>query len=132
MLVHAPIACWLLTPASDGAALALGSAFFWQVSALLAAAGALLGAAAATAGAMDYPRASARAPDLVRRHAGLMASAWTIAIFGLLGRIGETYQALTPPPLWTVAAGGLTFLLMLAGAYYGGEMVYGRGVGVRP
>lgn len=131
MLVHVPVACWLLAPFSDGVALATGAGSFWTVSALLIAAGTGWGALAALAGAMDYARAHAIAPRLVNAHALLMGTAWTVAAIGLLGRVGANRQVLVPAPLWAVAAGLCTFVLMGVGAWCGGEMVYGRGIGVR-
>jgi uncharacterized membrane protein len=132
MLVHAPLACWLLLPGCDGAALALGSEFFWRVSALLAAAGVLLGALAASAGALDYARAQETAPNLVRAHAALMGTAWTVSALGLAGRIGAGRIVMAPAPSWSIAAGLAVLLLAIAGAWCGGEMVYGRGIGVDP
>lgn len=129
MLVHIPLACWLLLPASDGAALTTGSALFWQVSALLAGAGLLFGALAATAGAIEYPRAHAVAPRLVGAHAALMGSAWVLSAIGLAGRIGAG-AVLSPARGWAIALGGVGFALVIAGAWCGGEMVYGRGIGV--
>ena len=129
MLVHVPVACWLLAPASDGAALVTHAALFWQVSTLLIAVGVAGGALAATAGAMDYARAQAIAPRLVSAHAKLMGSAWTVSLIGLFGRFAEK-QVVSPAPTWSIAAGIATLLLMIAGAWCGGEMVYGKGIGV--
>jgi len=129
MLVHVPVACWLLMPLSDGIALLLGMMPLWQVSATLAAVGVAWGALAATAGAMDYARADRVAPRLVRAHAALMAGAWTVSLIGLFGRFAEG-QAVLPPPGWAIAAGLVALVLMIAGAWCGGEMVYGRGIGV--
>jgi uncharacterized membrane protein len=131
MLVHVPVACWLLAPLSDGAALAIGWPSLWTMSALLIGAGVAGGALAATAGAMDYARAHAVAPRLVNAHALLMGGAWTVASLSLVGRIGVDRQIIAPPPWWAVAAGFGTAALMIAGAWCGGEMVYGRGIGVR-
>lgn len=130
MLVHLPLACWILTPVCDGLGLALGHAVFWQAGALLAAFGVAGGALAATAGAMDLPRAEAKARNLSLIHAGLMSTAWVLATIGLIGRIGADYIAVTPAPWWSMALSAATFLVMIAGAWCGGEMVYGRGVGV--
>jgi uncharacterized membrane protein len=131
MLVHVPVACWLLAPLSDGAALAAGGPVLWTLSALLLGVGVAWGALAATAGAMDYARAHAVAPRLVNAHVLLMGGAWTIALLSLLGRIGADRQVAVPPPWWAVAACFGTALLMIAGAWCGGEMVYGRGIGIR-
>jgi uncharacterized membrane protein len=131
MLVHAPIACWTMTPLCDALALMLGQTFFWQAGAFIAAFGAASGALAATAGAMDQPRAQTKAEKLALVHAGFMGSAWLLATIGLLGRIDDAFLAVAPAPWWAIAAGILAFLVMVAGAWCGGEMVYGRGVGVR-
>ncbi|HYD11228.1 MAG TPA: DUF2231 domain-containing protein [Allosphingosinicella sp.] len=130
MLVHVPVACWLLAPLSDGAALGTGWTLFWTVSALLLAVGTGWGLLAATAGAMDYGRAHAVAPRLVNAHALLMGGALTVAVVSLLGRIGADRHVVVPAPWWAIAAGLGTAALMLAGAWCGGEMVYGRGIGV--
>ena len=130
MLVHVPVACWLLAPMSDGAALVTGRALLWTVSALLLGVGTGWGALAATAGAMDYARAQAVAPRLVNLHAVLMGSAWTVALLSLLGRVGADRQIVVPPSGWAVTACFGTAALMIAGAWCGGEMVYGRGIGV--
>jgi uncharacterized membrane protein len=131
MLVHAPIACWALTPFFDAMALALKADFFWQSAALMAAIGVAGGALAATAGAMDLARAQAKVPKLAVAHASLMSGAWIFATIGLIGRVGGDYQAILPPPWWAVAASGAAFLTMIGGAWCGGEMVYGHAIGVR-
>ena len=131
MLVHAPIACWALTSFFDAAALAIGAAFFWQAALLMAAIGVVAGALAAMAGAMDLARAQAKAPKLAIAHASLMSSAWVLATIGLIGRMGGDYLAVLPPPWWAIAASGAAFLIMIVGAWCGGEMVYGHAIGVR-
>lgn len=130
MLVHAPIACWLLTSFFDVLAIALHSDFFWQVAALMAALGVAAGAFAAMAGAMDFSRAQSQAPKLVLAHASLMSGAWLLALVSLIGRVSAGYQAILPAPWWAVAAAATAVLLMVAGAWCGGEMVYGRAIGV--
>ena len=129
MLVHVPVACWLLAPLCDVAALAGGWPVLWTMSAVLIGVGIAWGALAATAGAMDYARAHAVAPRLVNAHVLLMGGAWTVALIGLFGRFADR-QILTPPPWWAVAACFVTAVLMVAGAWCGGEMVYGKGIGV--
>ncbi len=131
MLVHVPVACWLLAPLSDGAALATGWTQLWTVSTLLLGVGVAWGALAATAGAMDYARARAVAPRLVNMHVALMGGAWTVALLSLFGRIGADRQIAVPAPWWSVAACVATAILLVAGAWCGGEMVYGRGIGVQ-
>lgn len=131
MLVHAPLACWILIPVCDALALAMGRDVFWQTGALLSAFGAAGGALAATFGALDLHRAKERAAKLALIHATLMGSAWLLSAASLVGRIDSTYAAVTPAPIWAVAASALALIVTLAGAWCGGEMVYGRGIGVR-
>lgn len=130
MLVHLPIACWVLISFFDILAIALHADFFWQVAALMAALGVAAGAFAAMAGAMDFARAHNEAPRLVLTHASLMSGAWLLALISLMGRVSAGYQAILPPPWWAVVAAATTVLLMIVGAWCGGEMVYGRGIGV--
>jgi uncharacterized membrane protein len=130
MLVHAPIACWLLTSFFDALAIATQGDFFWQVAALMAAVGVAAGALAAMAGAMDFSRAQSQAPKLVLAHASLMSGAWVLALVSLIGRVNASYQAILPAPWWAVTASATAVLLMIVGAWCGGEMVYGRGIGV--
>ena len=130
MLVHVPVACWLLAPLSDVAALATGWTQLWTVSALLVGVGVAWGALAATAGAMDYARAHSVAPRLVNAHAALMSAAWTMALPGLFGRFGPGHAIAVPPTWWAIGAGFATTALMIAGAWCGGEMVYGQGIGI--
>jgi uncharacterized membrane protein len=131
MLVHAPIGCWIITPICDALALTLQHDAFWHAGAIITAFGVLFGALAATAGAMDMPRAKTKAPTLVLVHATLMALAWALSTASLFGRVSADYSAVTPAPIWAIAASAIALALMLAGAWCGGEMVYGRGVGVR-
>src|SRR6218665_1448603 len=102
MLVHVPVACWLLAPLSDGAAMASGRVSLWTMSALLAGVGVAWGALAATAGALDYARAETVAPRLVKAHATLMGAAWTAGLLNLLGRLGADRHVAVPPPWWAV------------------------------
>lgn len=131
MLVHAPLACWIFIPVCDALALTMGRDVFWQAGALLSAFGAAGGAVAATFGALDLPRAKARAARLALIHASLMGTAWLLACASLAGRIDANYAAILPAPAWAIAASTLALIVTLAGAWCGGEMVYGRGVGVR-
>ena len=95
------------------------------------AAGVAAGALAAMAGAVDLPRAYARAARLALVHASLMGAAWLLATMSLIGRVGADYQAMLPPPWWSITAGAIAFVIMILGAWCGGEMVYGHGIGVR-
>lgn len=132
MLVHLPIACWLLAPACDVAGMVRGGDFFWQAAALLSGAGVAFGALAGMAGAMELERLKGR-KDLQRIatiHASLMGSAWIIALVGLIGRVDESFSARLPGPVWVVVVDFLIAAALIGGAFFGGELVYRHGVGV--
>jgi uncharacterized membrane protein len=113
-------------------AFSLHQAVFWRASAIIAAFGVVGGALAATAGALDISHAQRRgAGALAITHAILMGSAWSLAAIGLFGRVNGQFAVSIPAPWWTIAASAASLLLMIGGAWCGGEMVYGRGVGVR-
>lgn len=133
MLVHLPLACWLLAPASDAAALMLGGEFFWQVAALLSATGVVVGAIAAMFGTLELERLKDRKDlqKIATIHASLMGAVWTLGVIALVGRLGEGFLAAIPAPMWVVVLDFLAAGLLLAGAFFGGEMVYGHGVGVK-
>jgi uncharacterized membrane protein len=133
MLVHLPVACWLLAPASDAAALAMERPFFWHVSALLCLTGLIIGAVAAMFGAMELERIKGR-KDLQRLaiiHASLMGSAWVIALIAMIVRIDEMLLTRIPAPLAVPVLDAAAAVVLIAGAFFGGEMVYGHGVGVK-
>ncbi len=133
MLVHIPLAAWLLMGASDAAALALARPFFWHVSALLCFTGLVMGGVAGMFGAMDLQRVKgqARLERLAVIHASLMGAAWLVALVSMVVRIDEMLltRIMAPPivPILDFAVAAL----VLAGAFFGGEMVYRHGVGVQ-
>ena len=107
--------------------------FFWQAAALLSGAGVAFGALAAMFGAMELERVKDR-PTAKRKahtHAILMGSAWIAGLIALIGRVEQDFSARLPPPIWVVAVDGLVVVALLAGAFFGGELVYRHGVGVQ-
>jgi uncharacterized membrane protein len=131
-LVHLPFASWLLTPLADAAAFVTGDAFFARAALWLTGVGLAAALAAATAGLVDV--ATTKLDDasvrIVGAHATIMATATTLAGFGLLGRLNPAALPALDP-WWPAAVGVATALLALAGAWFGGELVHGRGVGRR-
>ena len=133
MLVHFPLACWLLAAASDVAALAMDRPFFWHVSALLCLAGVVMGAIAAMFGAMELQRVKgqARLERLAIIHGSLMGGAWVVSLIAMVLRVDEMLltRVMAPPivPVLDFVVAGV----VIAGAFFGGELVYRHGVGVR-
>src|SRR5262247_3589498 len=93
MLVHFPLAAWLLAAASDGAALAMARPFFWHVSALLSLTGIVMGGVAAMAGAMELQgvKGQAKLERLAAIHGGIMGAAWVVALAAMVLRIDEMF-----------------------------------------
>jgi uncharacterized membrane protein len=133
MLVHFPLAAWLLTAASDIAALAMARPFFWHVSALLSLTGLVLGAIAAMAGAMELQRVKGQAKleRLAIIHGSLMGVAWVVALVCMVLRIDDLLLTRIPAPVVVPVLDFIVAGLVLAGAFLGGEMVYRYGVGVK-
>lgn len=133
MLVHFPLACWLLAAASDAAALAMGRPFFWHVSALLSLTGLVMGGIAAMFGAMELQRVKgqARLERLAAIHGSLMGSAWVAALIAMVLRIDDMLLTRIPAPVIVPVLDFVVAGIVIAGAFFGGELVYRHGVGVR-
>ena len=133
MLVHFPLAAWLLAAASDAAALAMARPFFWHVSALLCLTGLATGAIAAMFGAMELQRVKgqARLERLAAIHGSVMGGAWIVAIAAMVVRIDEQLLTRIPAPIIVPVLDFVVAGLVIAGAFLGGELVYRHGVGVK-
>ncbi len=129
MLVHFPVACWSLGTACDLIAVT-GFERVWVEAALLLGVGLVTALPAALAGLIDFaalPEKSVRAGTL---HMMLMATAWLLYLAAMLSR--SKGWALAGAVEWVpVCLSVLGFLVMAVGGYYGGELVYRFGAGVR-
>lgn len=128
--VHLPVACILATPLADLAAYFVARDF-WPLGALTSAGGVLFGFVAAMLGALDFDRARAKAPRTVIGHACAMLAAVSLEAISLSGRVNANLDVAAFPPTWSLAASAAAALILLAGAYLGGELVYTHGVNVR-
>ncbi|MFP4003836.1 MAG: DUF2231 domain-containing protein [Alphaproteobacteria bacterium] len=130
VLVHFPVACWLLAPACDVAWLFTDDAF-WATAALwLTGTGVAFALMAAIAGMIDLAALEGR-DDALRTagwHVAFVSIALTAAILSLIGRWASEPEPLlgVPWPLW---AGALAALATLAGGWFGGRLVYTHGAG---
>lgn len=128
MLVHLPIALWTLGTACDGLTLA-GVAEAWPLAGLCMALGLVLALPAMGAGLLDFAGLPDRAVGTATRHMLLMGLAWSAYLAALLMRSDGWAVRAEPAPL-AMAAGLAGFLLLVAGAAHGGQLVYRLGVGV--
>jgi uncharacterized membrane protein len=114
----------------DLVAYARGEPLWWAISFWNVALGLATAAAAACAGAVDYaalPQDDAALPT-ANRHMLLMLCAVTPYVLSLVIRGGAS--APRGAGLWAVLAlEGLGLLLLSAGGWYGGHLVFHHGVG---
>lgn len=129
MLVHLPMGLLLTAPLWDLLALLRGGAVWWAISFWTMALGCLGGLAAAVAGVIDFAALPAEHPASGAANAHLYLILGAISAFGgsLLVRRGQTLPA--GHVALTVGLDVAGFLLLVAGGYFGAEMVYRHGVG---
>lgn len=128
MLVHLPIALWTLGTACDGLTLAgVGEAARpgWLCMGL----GLVLALPAMVAGLADFVSLPDRAVATATRHMVLMGLAWSAYLGAVMMRSDGLAVRATPGPA-AMALGLAGFLLLVAGAAHGGQLVYRLGVGV--
>lgn len=130
-IVHFPIACWILAALADAAWLVNADPFFARAALWLQGAGLVAAGAAVIAGMMDLNGLKARpkASGAATMHVALVVSAASAAGASFLGRMKA--------PLadgafsWPLGASFAAAALVIAGAYFGAELVYKHGFGRR-
>lgn len=128
MLVHVPLALWVVGSACDALTL-LGVTQAWPLAWLCIAVGLAAALPAMAAGLADFATVTDEAVAIATRHMALMASAWTAYLAALLMR-SDGFAALPDPSYGAIAASFVGLLLLVAGAAHGGQLVYRLGVGV--
>ena len=128
MMVHFPIALWSLATACDGLTL-FGVGQAWPIAWLCTIAGLAFAIPAMVAGMIDFASIKEEAVPMAMRHMGIMGTAWLVYLASLLMRSDGLASLAAPVPL-AMAAGLVGFLLLAAGAWHGGQLVYRLGVGV--
>lgn len=129
LLVHFPVACWTLATLGDLASLRFGETV-WQLSGALMAVGLAMAVLAVLAGLFELRRLTGNetAQKLAFIHASLMATAFMLYLVSLLMRLEE--GALTAPGGMEISFAVLGMVTLVAGGWFGGELVYGQGIGV--
>lgn len=128
--VHFPIAFLVGAVALDLYAWWRGRPDFARVATGLMAAGVATGVVALATGLLAFftvPAHTAEAHSLMYWHLGLMAGAVTLFAGLTVARRRDQ-----PPPAWARVAGLFGVMVLLAGAYLGGWIVYRGGAGVDP
>jgi uncharacterized membrane protein len=124
LLVHFPIAFWIVVPVLDTAALTAGLEPWWTLALAAAVLGLVTGAAAIAAGLLEYIQPSLAGIDtrLSARHGVRTTLAWLV--FG--ARVAVALSL--PRHQWTAAFCLLLDLagtwLLVQGVYFGTRQVY--------
>ncbi|MBI5861544.1 MAG: DUF2231 domain-containing protein [Rhodocyclales bacterium] len=126
-LVHFPVALWSMTLVWDILWQTQGQALWGQLGYWSLAAGLALALPAMAAGMIDLAAIgdNPAAEKAAMRHMAIMSIAAAVALANLLLRHGNPAQV-TPLQL---ALSSLCLVLLVAGAWYGGELVYRHGAG---
>jgi len=126
-LVHFPVACWTLAVVADVASLRFGETA-WQWTSGLLATGCIMALVAALAGLLEIVRVPEGA---AMRDAYVHMAAMFLALALFAWRLmlePYDFQSIAPGTLGlTLDTAGL--LVMIIGAWFGGRLVYGHGVG---
>ncbi|HYD25546.1 MAG TPA: DUF2231 domain-containing protein [Croceibacterium sp.] len=128
MLVHVPLALWIVGTACDALTL-LGVAGAWPLAWLAILVGLAAALPAMVAGLADFARVPEPAGATATRHMLLMALAWSAYLAALLMR-SDGLAVQPAPARGAMAVSLVAFLLLVAGAAHGGQLVYRLGVGV--
>ena len=130
LMVHFPVAFWASSTVCDGLALA-GVDSAWGIAWMLLAAGVVSAVPAMIAGLVDFVRLEDVAVPTANRHMTVMGMAWGIYFAALMTRL-DNWTPLPGPELLPAALSAAGFCLMALGGWYGGELVYRYGAGMRP
>ena len=129
MLVHFPIAFWSTAAVCDVATLFYPDFRLVEAAYACVAVGVLGGIAAITAGFVEYAAVSRSHPaqGTLSAHMLTMISAWLIFVSSLVLRGVPSARATVSPLALGLDLCG--FAALIAGAFLGGKLVYGFGVG---
>jgi uncharacterized membrane protein len=128
MLVHFPIALWTVASFCDALA-AIGIARAWPVAWLAVGAGTAVALLTMTAGLIDYAELEERAVGVAQRHLALMGTAWLLYAAAFVLR-SNGLAPVAEPAMPAMIASWIGFVVLIAGAWQGGQLVYRLGAGI--
>lgn len=131
-MTHLPIGLWAAACLADAAALLRPEHYWWPLAFWCLAAGTAAALPAAATGFVDYLALPADHPAgrTATRHLLVILAAATLFVLSLVLHRGALEGGGPARPALAVAASGLGLVLLLAGGWLGGELVYGHGLGV--
>lgn len=131
MLVHFPIACFPAALLFDILGMLLQDSTLFLASFYVILLGLALGVPASFFGFLDYVKLGDRPQAFTKAtwHGGMQFL--VLVIFGMIAGIKyQIYPNMDTPETWQFIAMGCGVALMLAGNYFGGELVFTHKVGV--
>ena len=129
-LVHFPVALWSVTWAWNALGAYTGAELWWQIGFWCLVAGTVMAVPAALAGLLDFAALDKAHPaeGAAMRHMLLMGSAFAVYVTELVVRAGPLMpQGGRLYAVLCLSTVGL--VLLAAGGWYGGRLVYQYGVG---
>lgn len=130
LLVHFPIACWVLASLADFGGLGWRPEWLWPTAAGLIAVGCGFGLLAAGAGFLELIKLGPEHPAqrTAMAHMTLALMTWCLYAGALVLRVRG--GALVPPGTAALALDALGLASVLVTGWLGGQLVYRHGVGV--
>ena len=101
-----------------------------KLALLLLFAGTACAIPAIIAGFLDLARLEPRATTTAHRHMLFMGASWTLYLAAVITRIDQWAPVQEPSPL-SISFSVLGLVTMAVGGWYGGQLVYHHGAGVR-
>lgn len=131
MLVHFPIATWVISTLCDIAGLFTPNELVNQVAGVLLVTGTVTALFAMVAGLMELAKIEQQSPALkvANQHMLLMMTGWSLYAVSLFLRLEGTQ--LGQPGLAAVALSVAGLTVLCVAGWLGGRLVYEYGVGVR-
>ncbi len=129
MLVHFPIATWLLATIADVASLFTNEQVGWVAGVLLVT-GTITALFAMMTGLLELGKIDAQSPaaKIANQHMILIMTSWSFYAVSLFMRLNGTQ--LEQPGLIAIVLSVIGFTFLCSAGWMGGKLVYEYGVGV--
>lgn len=129
MLVHFPVATWVMSTLCDITSLFMTNELVDQMAGVLLTTGIITALLAMVAGLMELPKIDQQSPAIkvANQHMLLMMTCWSLYAVSLFVRLDD--GQLGQPNAAAVALSVTGLITLCAGGWLGGKLVYEYGVG---